>query len=310
MKNALWFLYKPQDERERELFYHAYARSFNFLVAALMVGYVAFKWLPVDMWCGINYHSLINFCVALIILIAYYLGWKTLEKEEITVNAQFSKKLPSPLVIWGALGLFWVVYIIALLLWKEHYNDIGTWFNISWAIYVRIIAWRSTDKLQTPTRFILVATLPFFTIVLSRTQGGSLFDRVIKSVGLVIIPLIFLISTFTAVFVSSRLLPSPDSSISDSPLKSTYVVNDELEPLIHKGQLFVTIPYKVGQKAIVIGDLIKMKDGLMGQVIEVEAGGFLGFGKKKFTVRTVNNSTKIIEENEILERVQLIPNFQ
>ena len=174
MKNALWFLYKPQDERERELFYHAYARSFNFLVAALLIFIMVLKYaVPVSIQAQI-----INVYLVMFIIISYYLGWRTLQKEEIIVNAQFSSRLPSPYIVWGILGGIGALYLVTMFAISYHKMDsikeeVNIVFTGVWMVAVRLLAWFSTNKLQLPVRVGLVLAFPLFAVLLSRTQGEN-----------------------------------------------------------------------------------------------------------------------------------------
>lgn len=212
MKNWLWFLYKPQDEREKELYYQAYARAFNFAMIVLFISFLASRIIPHTLRNSYQEFSQLLLPLFLplyflvIIVVAYFIGWTSLRREDIGKVSDFGKNLPSTRLIWGVLGGLHIVFIAILLLSKEFYYSIFIGWGVVWIIAVRIIAWRSTNKLQLPMRLIIVGCIPLLTIIFSRLRSQGFLKRTGKAI-LVGISLVLGVNMVIILILMFPLLP-------------------------------------------------------------------------------------------------------
>lgn len=197
MKNILWFLYNPQDERERELYYRACARAFTFLMIALVIG------------------TFIELRPIFLIITAFLVGWTTLRNEEMTHPTVFSSRLPPAKIVWGILGGVILMSMTASLLGRtlgifddHEFTYIVLGFSTIWSVMVRMLAWQSTDRLQLLARLLLVIFFPLFTIILARVKGESMGIKIMKTFGILLLLLIPLF-IFTLIFVLRKLSPYP-----------------------------------------------------------------------------------------------------
>jgi hypothetical protein len=302
MKNALWFLYKPADEREKELFYHAYARSFNFLMGALITLVLALRW-----WSDV-FRGFTSFGTLLVILIAvaYYLGWKTLKNEELTIQTQFSAHLPSLYIVCGVLGSVGVLYFASLYFFRDYRDLLVVIFTIIWAVVVRVVAWFSTDKLQLPTRIALVLALPFLTLLLSRTQGVKLSDRLFKVFGWLLIAVVISVA-FLAIFLMQTRIVPVEVKVSETP----YVTVSEFAPELNKGQYYTTIPYhSLPKRELVVGNFVLLQDGNLARIQRIETTKLFGIESKKFLVKITSTTEKVVGEKEVKDVVEPMTQYK
>jgi hypothetical protein len=213
MKNALWFLYKPVDEREQGLYGKAFTRCFSFLMSILLIGMFILRLAPYGRpeylaWRGFLTAPSLALYFLIIIVSTYFIGRSALKNEEL--ESQHS--IASHPFSWGVIivlltSIFIVDGLEIYFGFGMPHSHLSLLFVIPYWILLGYFAWRSSDKLQYPIRLILAIFAPSFTLILSRISGKTLGSKVIKTIGLMAIPFIILLG-LTIGFLARTLTSS------------------------------------------------------------------------------------------------------
>lgn len=205
MKNFLWFLHKPTDEREQALYHVAYQRVLFFLLGlflifSLFTGFFSLgeHTFSAPVW-------ILDLGVDLVFLVCIFLGWNVVRKEELE---SLSQKVTQPQRISLILGSLVLVLVVGLTL--GHFFP--AWFLLiymltallSW-IVISIFSWYSLQKsIPVLLRVYLTILYPLFVLVFSRLPSKITVWKFISSsiLGFFLHILLFLTITFGFLFAT------------------------------------------------------------------------------------------------------------
>lgn len=221
MKNFLWFLRKPTDEREQLLYLQAYRRVLYFLFGILVFGSLltgANALFDVfDFQLEKRIFSVpvvvLDTAIDLTFLICIFLGWHVLRKEELDVE---SKKIVHKQNVWVILGSLILVLILSYLVtqvFPQSYIPIYLiGLGVAWLI-LSVFSYRSlTQTVPLLLRIYLSIFYPLFVLVFSRISSKMSVVKFILSgiYTFVLHILLFLSFSFAVIFTiifSSQIFP-------------------------------------------------------------------------------------------------------
>lgn len=111
-KYVIWFQYQPLDEREQQLYYRAYMRSYQALVFLLIVFFGLFSSIQQD-FVRSNNNSLLDVLVIVFIVISYTYGSLAFRGEELSFRKPVNFSYQS---YWNVSPLFLLPIMIALFI--------------------------------------------------------------------------------------------------------------------------------------------------------------------------------------------------
>ncbi len=172
MKNFLWFLHKPNDEREQMLYLKAYKQVLYFFLGIFVCASLFTGILGI----GDNIFSapfwVLDVCIDIIFLVCIFLGWNILRKEELD---SLSKSVTRPVKVTMILVALAVILAGAgglsqfFLEWSVLFYFVG--FLLFWGVLC-YLAWRSlSDSIPLLIRLYLALLYPIFVLVFSRLSS-------------------------------------------------------------------------------------------------------------------------------------------
>lgn len=179
MKNFLWFIHKPADEREETLFNTAYRNS----LAALWIG-ISFLFITSYYLAEATFQASFLCIASLLLLFTSYLsGWISLRNEDLTYKKEGIKKLPQA---WLFLLFFVMIQALAFTMvyfFPEKYFSIFIVSIVAIEILLMTWAFESTKYLSTHIRLIVSLIIPTIATPFAYFRQKSLLKRVLIALG-------------------------------------------------------------------------------------------------------------------------------
>ncbi|GEM_PF-1899192 len=179
MKNILWFLHKPVDEREQVLYSKAYQRALGVILISFVLLIIVFSLFQLHTVPGIG--TVVPYVFWIILVIADVTGWNTLREEEIEVTDVLSTSLKVKYIFFAAVVVI-LSQIAITFVFPELYLIAGfvTLFGLQGILIV--FAWIATPKVFLPFRILLTVLFPLYVIVFLKLKRKNLVIRFFESV--------------------------------------------------------------------------------------------------------------------------------
>lgn len=180
--NLTWFLHKPIDEREKDLYQRAQQAGFSTLTICLI-----FVLLGAWMFPTVSLNiSVIGWMALLVLLLAYISGWFVLRDEDIkldhpTPDKELRKQARN---FWFALIAVAAMNILFVIAAPEYYFRFICSFGLFAYFYSFGTALRLSKQFPLPVRIALAIFLPIPTIVWVAMNTTSTFKKIAAMVGL------------------------------------------------------------------------------------------------------------------------------
>ncbi len=222
MKNFLWFLRKPNDEREQILYLQAYKRVLYFLFGILVFGSVVTGANALLDVFGFQFEKKVfsvpvlalDMAIDLTFLICIFLGWHVLRKEELDVESQKIAHKQNFWFILASLSGVLILSCLAAQIFSLPY--LGFYIlglGVAWLLLC-VFSYRSlTKNVPFLLRLYLSIVYPLFVLVFSRVSSKMSVAKFILSavytfVLHVLLLLIFALAVmFTGLFSGKVLNP-------------------------------------------------------------------------------------------------------
>ena len=265
MKNFLWFLHKPNDEREQLLYIKAYKQVLSFLLGIFVVASIFTGILGIgDGVFSVPFWALDMF-IDIVFLVCIFIGWNILRKEELD---SLSRPVTHPIKVRTIFAVLIVVFAGVVVLsqffleWSLLFYFVG--FLIFWGA-LAYFSWKSmSGAIPLLIRVYLALLYPIFVLVFSRLSSKITVRKFISRSFLSFVFHIVLLLVFALVF-----------TLTSGPRYS--VMTDRFEPDLQKGQQVFASDFtelKVNDYIVFLGNSDQQSSGVspyIGRVVSVGA---------------------------------------
>ncbi len=277
-QNFFWFLNKPTDERENEIYNLAYSRAFKFIMLALAVIFI------LSAKADLNFPTyLIFFVTFLLLVVTHVIGWATLKNEDLSDE---DESIPGKKPLWllyvipGVL----IIYGIAVMFLFSEFDSIIKLLVLGFGLMQLLLIEYSfvlTKKMPLYVRLILSVLYPLFAIFLvtSKNYNKSKIKAILESIGYnVILAIISIVLVFGArMFVFTPFYNATDY-FEPELKKGEYMIVNRIFKEFYAGEYVV---YKNQENRFVIGRIKSVSDNTLNLEttagdISVEDGQVLG----------------------------------
>ncbi|MBI2410618.1 MAG: S24/S26 family peptidase [Candidatus Kerfeldbacteria bacterium] len=262
-KNVLWFLHKPQDEREIAMYQRAYHRAFLALALTLSVALlISIVTAPFISDVSLSF-VLVGILFAL--FIAHSVGWLQIYTEDVSTGDDATQ---TRLTVVHFLGIVLtsMVLVTLLMLWKPAFYFL--WFMVTYgSIHLYIIFWAFavTRHLPLYLRLLLCLLVPEITVAIYHPAAKNSGKKISLFFGLVCI--YFATQLFGALVVRGTiadLFYVNTPAFEPTYMQGEFVIVDRREKNIEPGMYVVFRPtekpgFTFAEVLAVNGDMLNVK---------------------------------------------------
>ncbi len=268
MKNILWFLHKPSDERESMLYSIAYSRSFKFIMFVLVLLFIVFS------RANTSIPGYIIFFVLLLLLITTHLvGWSTFVNEDDLSDESIQKQTKTPLWLIAAWPAAFVAYALIIVFLFPKTMDVIQLFIVCFSLeYILLVAYSLKVSRQMPfyIRALLSVLQPVFTIFFatSKRYYRNKFLAALESIGYVAVmgAVLALTVLFMRMFIFVPFYSSTDY-FAPHITKGQYMIIKRVSKDLSPGAYII---FRNEEKRPIIGKIINYNSPLLD--VEIGSG--------------------------------------
>lgn len=234
MKNLLWFLHKPTDEREHMLYKKAYERILSFIAIVFLLALVGFMFAPVDTTVPA---VVIEFTLWTLFVISVLIGWSAVRDEELDADVPRKK-----IKLWTLLAVIAIVvanFIVITLINPTLFFPAGVITMFLIHIVFVVFAWNATRGIVLTFRLLLSLVFPLFTLVFLTSDVKNPIGRVIASI-------IMTISLYIILIVSMAMMIG---TIQGTVVTPVYISTNHFEPELKKDDV-VYVDMRIKEYAV------------------------------------------------------------